>query len=414
MTDVEADPFERFNRAMGMGKIQDPYPAFAAAREDAGIARADMRLLLGEDAVGAGAVEHEGGPAIYTAYSYEAVQQVLGDGETFSSKMYENVMGVVMGHTILEMDEPEHRRYRTLLQQAFTKKSLEYWEGALVRPVIDRLIDKFVDRGSAELVTELTLPFPVDVIAGLFGIPDEEMKQFHVWTVELISVGLDFNNAVRASNDIRANLKVLLEARKAEGCTGPDLLSILGRAELDGHTLTDDEIFAFCCLLLPAGAETTYRSSSNLLYGLLTHPEQLDAVRNKPETMIPKAMEEGLRWEPPLLTIMRQATKDTEVCGVPIEKGALVITNLGSANHDARRWDNAEEIDVSRDPHQHMAFAFGPHMCLGQHLARMETRVLFEQLFSRLPNLRLDPDREPGPITGLTFRSPTSLPVIWG
>jgi cytochrome P450 len=323
-------------------------------------------------------------------------------------------MGVVMGHTILEMDEPEHRKYRTLLQQAFTKKSLENWEQSLVRSVIDRLIDKFVDRGSAELVTELTLPFPVDVIGGLFGIPEDEMKQFHIWTVELISVGLDFQGAIRASGEIRNHLKVLLDQRRAEGCVGQDLLSILGRAELDGQRLTDDEIFAFCCLLLPAGAETTYRSSSNLLYGLLTHPDQLDAVRADPATMIPKAMEEGLRWEPPLLTIMRQATKDTEVCGVPIQAGALVITNLGSANHDERRWDNPEEIDVLRDQHQHMAFAFGPHMCLGQHLARMETRVLFEQLFSRLPNLRLDPSREPGPITGLTFRSPTSLPVIWG
>jgi cytochrome P450 len=413
MTDVEIDPFERFNRAMGMGKIQNPYPDFAANRDGPGIAKADMRLLLGEDAAALGA-GNDDGPSIFTAYSYEAVLQVLRDGETFSSKMYENVMGIVMGHTILEMDEPEHRKYRTLLQQAFTKKSLEHWEHELVRPVIDRLIDKFVDRNEAELVTELTLPFPVDVIAGLFGIPEDQMKQFHIWTVELISVGLDFEGAMRASASIRENLKVLLEERRAEGCVGEDLLSILGRAELEGHRLTDDEIFAFCCLLLPAGAETTYRSSSNLLYGLLTHPEQLDLVRADPATMIPKAMEEGLRWEPPLLTIMRQATRDTEVCGVAIPAGALVITNLGSANHDASRWDNPEEIDIARDPHQHMAFAFGPHMCLGQHLARMETRVLFEQLFRRLPGLRLDPTREVGPITGLTFRSPTSLPVVWG
>jgi cytochrome P450 len=280
--------------------------------------------------------------------------------------------------------------------------------------VIDELIDAFIDRGDAELVTELTLPFPVNVIAGLFGIPEEEMKQFHVWTVELISVGLDFEGAIRASNEIRDHLKVLLEERRAEGCTGQDLLSILGRAELDGQRLTDDEIFAFCRLLLPAGAETTYRSSSNLLYGLLTHPDQLDALRADPAALIPKAIEEGLRWEPPLLTIMRQATRDTEVCGVPIEKDAIVITNLGSANHDGQRWDDAENLNIGRDPHQHMAFAFGPHVCLGQHLARMETRVLLEQLFSRLPNMRLDPDREVGPITGLTFRSPTALPVIWG
>jgi cytochrome P450 len=410
MTDVEIDPFERFNKAMGAGRVEDPYPGFADLRSNGDIQPADMRLLFGMEA----AEPPPGSPPIYTAYSYEAVSQVLRDGDTFSSKMYEAVMGVVMGHTILEMDEPEHRRYRTLLQQAFTKKSLEHWEHKLVRPVIDRLIDKFIDRGHAELVTELTLPFPVDVIAGLFGIPDDQMKQFHVWTVELISVGLDFDGAIKASNEIRDHLKVLLEERRAEDCVGEDLLSILGRAELDGHRLTDEEIFAFCRLLLPAGAETTYRSSSNLLYGLLTHPEQLELVRTDPVMMIPKAMEEGLRWEPPLLMIMRQATRDTTVCGVAIEKGALVVTSLGAANHDGTRWDNPEEIDVLREQHQHMAFAFGPHMCLGQHLARMETRVLFEQLFARLPNLRLDPDGTLGPITGLTFRAPTALPVIWG
>ena len=410
MTDVEIDPFERFNRAMGAGKVENPYPNFAELRGGGDIQPADMRMLFGVD-MGA---PPEGSPPIFTAYSYEAVMQVLRDGETFSSKIYENVMGVVMGHTILEMDEPEHRKYRTLLQQAFTKKSLETWEHTLVRPVIDRLIDKFIDRGEAELVSELTWPFPVDVIGGLFGIPDEIMKSFHIWTVELISVGLDFQGAINASNSIRENLKVILEQRKAEDCTGNDLLSILGKAELNGEKLTDDEIFAFCCLLLPAGAETTYRSSSNLLYGLLKHPDQLDAVRADPATMIPKAMEEGLRWEPPLLLITRQATKDPEVGGVPIPEGAVVITSLGAANHDPGRWENPDEIDVLRDQHQHMAFAFGPHMCLGQHLARMETRVLFEQLFSRLPNMRLDPSREPGPITGLTFRAPTALPVVWG
>jgi cytochrome P450 len=410
VTDVEIDPFERFNRAMGAGKVEDPYPGFAELRGNGDIQPADMRLLFGIEM----GEPPPGSPPIYTAYSYEAVLQVLRDGDTFSSKMYADVMGVVMGHTILEMDEPEHRKYRSLLQQAFTKKSLEHWEHELVRPVIDRLIDKFIDRGKAELVTELTLPFPVDVIGGLFGIPEDEMKQFHVWTVELISVGLDFEGAINASKQIREHLKVLLELRRSEGCVGQDLLSILGRAELDGHRLTDDEIFAFCCLLLPAGAETTARSSANLLYGLFTHPDQLAIVRNDPVTMIPKAMEEGLRWEPPLLMIMRQATKDTVVCGVPIAKGSLVVTSLGAANHDASRWDNPEEIDVLRDQHQHMAFAFGPHMCLGQHLARMETRVLFEQLFARLPNLRLDPDGTVGPITGLTFRSPTALPVVWG
>src|SRR5947208_12170588 len=114
MTDVEIDPFERFNRAMGMGKIENPYPGFQDRRQHAHIEKADMRLLLGD----AAPAPSPNDPDIFTAYSFEAVQTVLADGATFSSKMYENVMGVVMGHTILEMDEPEHRKYRTLLQQA--------------------------------------------------------------------------------------------------------------------------------------------------------------------------------------------------------------------------------------------------------------------------------------------------------
>jgi cytochrome P450 len=188
---------------------------------------------------------------------------------------------------------------------------------------------------------------------------------------------------------------------------------VLIKAELDGHQLTDEEIIAFCRLLLPAGAETTYRSSSNLLNGLLRNTEQMDALRND-RSLIAMATEEGLRWEAPLLTIMRGATCDTEVCGVKLEEGAVIILNLGSANHDEGRWDGSEDLEIFRKAQQHMAFGFGPHMCLGQHLARMETRVLLNKVFDRLPNLRLDPDAPPAPITGMTFRAPTALPVLFG
>jgi cytochrome P450 len=188
---------------------------------------------------------------------------------------------------------------------------------------------------------------------------------------------------------------------------------VLARAELDGHRLTDEEIFAFCRLLLPAGAETTYRSSSNLVYGLLTHPDQLDALRAD-RSLMAHAIEEGLRWEPPLLTIMRTATRDTDVCGVPVKQGAVLVVNLGAANHDDVRWDLADDFDITRAPQQHMAFAFGPHMCLGMHLARMETKVVVDRVLDRLPDVRLDPDADPPYITGMTFRSPPSLHAIWG
>ena len=184
---------------------------------------------------------------------------------------------------------------------------------------------------------------------------------------------------------------------------------MLVQAELDGEHLDDAQICSFLRLLLPAGAETTYRSSSNLLFGLLTNPDQLDALRAD-RGLMPQAIEEGLRWEPPLLGIMRTATRDTEIDGMAIPAGSVVVVNIGSANHDERYWDNAEEFDIFRPPRQHIAFAWGPHMCLGLHLARMETRVALTQVLDRLPNLRLDPDAEPPFITGAVFRAPNSAP----
>ncbi len=172
------------------------------------------------------------------------------------------------------------------------------------------------------------------------------------------------------------------------------MISVLAQAELDGERLDDAQICSFLRLLLPAGAETTYRSSSNLLFGLLTHPDQLAALVTD-RSLMNQAIEEGLRWEPPLLGIMRTATRDTVVEGMTVPAGSIVSVNIGSANHDERYWDNAEEFDVFRPQRQHLAFAWGPHMCLGVHLARMETRVALNQVFDRLPNLRLDPDAEP-------------------
>jgi len=190
------------------------------------------------------------------------------------------------------------------------------------------------------------------------------------------------------------------------------MISVLAFAEHDGVRLTPEEIFSFLRLLLPAGAETTYRSSSNLMFGLLTHTEQLDAVRAD-RSLLPQAIEEGLRWECPLLMIMRTAVKETEICGVPIPAGAMVITNMGSANHDESRWDRAEEFDIFREQKSHISFAAGPHLCLGMHLARMETKVVVNALLDRLPNLRIDPSAEAPYITGMTFRAPPALPVLF-
>ena len=405
----ESNPFEEFNKAMGAGVIQNPYPDFGPMREE-GITKADVRQLLGLDADADLGFDEGDVPPLFTVSSYDAVQEVLRDNTRFSSSGYADVMGAVMGHTILEMDEPEHHAYRSLIQQAFSRKAMEAWESDLVGPVVDELIDGFLADNRADLVPQLLFPFPVNVIAGLLGLPREDLPKFHRWTVELISVSIDMDKALHASKSLYDYLLPFVHARRDE--PGHDMISVLAHADHEGQRLTDDEIIAFCRLLLPAGAETTYRSSSNLMTGLLTHPDQLDAVRND-RSLLPNAIEEGLRWEPPLLTIMRTAVEPTSVGGVELPAGAMLVVNMGAANHDEKRWANADEFDVFRPMSAHIAFASGPHMCLGMHLARMETKVAINRIFDRLPNVRLDPDAEPPYITGMTFRSPPHLQVVF-
>ena len=287
---------------------------------------------------------------------------------------------------------------------------MEVWERELVGPIVDECIDAFADRGRAELVSELHFPFPVNVIAGLLGLPRADLPKFHRWAVEIISVGIDTDTALNASSSLYDYLVEFVHERRE--APGNDMISVLASADHDGQRLTDDEIIAFCRLLLPAGAETTYRSSANLMCGLLTHPDQLDQVR-RDRSSVPQAIEEGLRWEPPLLTILRTATADTTVCGVDVPANAMLIVNMGAANHDSTRWLDADAFDINRQSTAHVAFASGPHMCLGMHLARMETKVAIDRVLDRLSNLRLDPDADPPYITGMTFRAPPRLDVVF-
>src|SRR5436309_559210 len=402
------DPFEEFNRRTGAGVVEDPYPLLAMARAKGPLLKENLEAELLSAEIDPGATM---APEVFTAFSYDAVQTVLRDGETFSSAGYADVMGAVMGHTILEMNEPEHHTYRGLVQQAFSRKAMERWEVDAVAPIVDECIDAFVDRGEADLVRELTLPFPVNVIASMLGLPREDLPQCHRWAIELISVSFDWDLGTRASAQLRDYFARVLADRRAHPAN--DLMSTLAASELDGQHLTDEEIFAFLRLLLPAGAETTYRSSSNLLFGLLTHPDQLDALRAD-RSLLPQAIEEGLRWEPPLTGIARFAVKDAAVDGVTIPAGSVVSVCMGAADRDPAKWDRPDEFDILRPMQQHTAFALGPHMCLGMHLARMETTVALNALFDRLPNLRLDPEAHDVHITGQTFRAPRSLPVLFG
>ena len=401
------DPFEAFDQAQGADEVPDPYPMFAELLAECPVHQGSVADRLGRSSM---ADLMAGERPIVNVFSYDGVEAVLRDGALFSSSGYAESMGLVMGHTILEMDEPEHGQYRKLIQQAFTRREMERWEHEIVNPVLNHYIDAFVDQGRADLVAELMFVFPVHVIAIALGLPESDLPAFYRRAVEITNMGNEIERGFAASQWLYDYLEPVVEERRAE--PQEDLISLLAHAELDGQRLTNDEIIAFCRLLLPAGAETTYRAASNMMAGLLLDPTQLDAVRAD-RSLVAAAVEEALRWEAPLTGISRTATEDTVVEGEPVAAGALVNTCLGAANRDSSRWEDAHRYDLFRQPKGHIAFATGPHLCLGIHLARMEMRAVLECLLDRLPGLRLDPDAEAPEIVGLAFRAPASLPVVW-
>ncbi|MHB8463266.1 MAG: cytochrome P450 [Acidimicrobiales bacterium] len=396
------DEFHSFNFDYRIaGDVRDPYPALAAAREHAPVER--VANMLDPD-----------GPPMFMVYGHAEVTKLFKDNATFSSSNLRDTMGPAMGdYIILGMDEPEHRRHRALVSTAFRQRALARWEEKLVRQVVDDLVDGFADRGHADLVPEFTFLFPSQVVAGVLGLPREDFRQFQKWALAIISLHADWDNGIIAAEELKAYLARVLEERRRD--PHDDVISDLASVELDGERLDDEEIFSFLRLLLPAGVETTFRSSGNLLHLLLTHPEQLDAVR-RDRSLLPQAIEEGLRFEPPLLLTARIVLKDTELSGVPIPAGSTVTPMLGAANRDPSVFADPDRFDIFRDPHQHISFGHGVHVCLGMHLARMETRVAIDRLLDRLPNLRLDVERaqrDDAHIHGEVFRSATALPVVW-
>jgi cytochrome P450 len=311
---------------------------------------------------------------------------------------------------MIAMDEPEHRAHRALVAPAFRPKLLARWEHELVRRVLDELIDSFAPLGRADLVRRLTFAFPVRVIARILGLPERDSQQFQRWSIEMISMIVNWDRGFAASNALREYFAERVAERRAR--PRDDLISELVETDVDGHRLTDEDIFAFLRLLLPAGIETTYRSLGNLLFALLTHPDQLDEVVRDPELRA-AAIEEGLRWETPLVMITRQCVRDARLGDVDIPAGRELNVFTGSANRDERRYAAPDRFDIHRTPAPHVSFGSGPHMCLGMHLARMETRVALDAVFERLHDLRLDPEAPRPRIVGSVFRSPDKLPVCF-
>lgn len=382
--------------------LRDPYPMFARRRGEGGVFRGSvMDWSKTPDSL-----KPEN---LYAAVSFDAVNRVFRDGKVFNSTIYDATIGLFIGPTILAMEGKPHWEHRNLVSAAFKSRSLARWEPEIVRPVVNELIDEFIEAGRADLVGDFTFEFPTRVISRLLGLPQDDLPWFRQRAAELISYTVKYKRAFEASAALKDYFLTQIEQRRS--APTEDIIGDLVSAEIDGDRLTDEAIYSFLRLLLPAGLETTYRSSGNLLYLLLTHKEQFDAV-NADHELIGAAIEEGLRYETPLTTVQRFATENTEIDGVPIPAGSVIDVCIGSANRDGARWERAEEFDIFRKRLPHISFAAGEHTCMGLHLARMETRVAVETLLTRLSDIELITDDDPH-IHGQPFRSPTALPVTF-
>jgi cytochrome P450 len=348
------------------------------------------------------------GAAGVTALGYDECHRVLTEPDAFSSAIYEQVMGPVMGRTLLEVEGDAHRTSRALVSPSFRAKLLERWRSELVEVVVNELIDRFAPRGRAELVREFTFAFPVQVIARLMGLPREDYLRFQRLSIELLNVVYDWNRGIAASASLKEYFGEILARRRRT--PEDDLISTLAQSEIDGARLTDAEIFAFLLLILPAGVETTYRASGNLLVALLTEPALLDSVRAD-RGMVRGAIEEALRWEPPITSVVRVTTRDCQLGETTLPAGTNVNVNVAAANRDPRRYPDPDRFDPSRTNIAHLTFGAGPHVCLGMHLARMETAVAINALLDRLPDLRLDPTAPAPSVSGVAFRSPAKIAV---
>ncbi len=345
----------------------------------------------------------------WVLFGYDDVFQAFRDDRIFSSHAYDQTIGLVMGHTILAMGGKEHHDHRNLVAKAFRATALERWEPAVIGPVCGQLVDEIKNDGTADLVKALTFEFPTRIAATLLGLPPEDLDLFRRLSLDLISIPVDIEAGLKASIELHDYFLEQVEQRRRK--ITDDIIGDLVGAEIDGEKLTDDAIISFLRLLLPAGLETTYRSSGNLLYLLLTHPEQL-AMVYRDRSLIPAAFEEGLRVETPLTMVTRCTTETVEIGGHTIPSGAQVDLCMGSANRDESRWTDPNTFDINRPRQANISFAGGIHMCLGMHLARLETRVMLNSLFDQVADLTLAPD-EDARIVGLTFRSPNKLPVTF-
>jgi cytochrome P450 len=400
--DPTFDPF--MADELMFGSALNPYPKLAQLRDKGPVHKLNYRVFMSEsEDVTSSHLQH------YVVVGYDEVARCLTEPENFSNAAYKLNIGISFGRSVSTMDPPEHQRYRRIFQKAFLPQIVSKWGESVVDPVINELMDKFRHRGTADLVEEFTLHYPFQIVFRQLALPPEEASTFHKLAIAQTVVTFDIPHGTEASRKLGVYFKNLLDERRRH--PGTDLVSVLAQAEVDGEKLPEEILISFLRQLVNAGGDTTYRGTSVLLTGLLSNPDQFEALR-KDRSLVPQAIEEALRWDGPVLIQTRMAAKDVELGGMTIPQGSVIDVAAGAANRDPARFPDPDTFNIFRKPqHKHFAFAYGPHVCIGQHLARVEMTRALNAILDNLHGLRLDPEKPAPEIRGIMMRVPKHLYV---
>jgi cytochrome P450 len=321
---------------------------------------------------------------------WDDVMAVSTDPETFCSGRGILVMEIGASYdsppTMMHTDPPEHTVYRKLVQPGFAPGRMRALE-ADVRRRAKLLVDEIEAGRAVDFVETVAVPFPLYIISALLGMPDGDWRRFFEWSEAVIPGATDWSEEKRAAlqADMHDTLLATTVARRAD--PRDDLISVLAQVEIEGRRLSDAELTMFLVQLLVAGNETTRNMISGGLVALAERPAAWEQLR-RDRSLVPTAVEEMLRWTSPVVSFMRTATRDTELGGQAVREGDPVLMLYASANRDERQFGpTADRFDIGRNPNPHVAFGFGTHFCIGATLARIEARVLLEELLDRFESV---------------------------
>ncbi|MDG1904664.1 MAG: cytochrome P450 [Arenicella sp.] len=402
------------------GEDVDFYPIFREMRKHTPIIAEDFMSKYGVPNIAG----FDPDRPVYSIFRYKDVMAVLRDAKNFTSGFIAEGLGAFVDGLILTgMDGAEHKHARELLQPVFMPKVVSGWRDSVMEPIVrEELLGPILADKKADLMS-FAMHFPVRLIYSLIGFSDsspEKVNQYAAWALDILTgpqvvpeKAIKAREAAMAAskNLYDAIIELVSEVRSANS-EGDDLINRLIAAEYQGQKLDDHEIATFVRSLLPAASETTTRTFGSVMVLLMENPEVLERVRQD-RSLVMKAIDEAVRLEPVATFKVRQVAQDLELAGMQLPKGAMVQCLVTSANRDEQAFENSETFDIDRKAKPNFGFGFGPHMCIGQFIAKTEIQVAVNAVLDLMPNIRFDPDQAKPEITGAQLRGPHSVPVVW-